>query len=100
MLLIKDLSIRVAGRLLIDHASVQLPANSRVGFVGRNGTGKTTLFRAISGEVAPESGIIALPSRARTGRLAQEAPDGLQSLIEVVLSADAERLRLLEEAES
>jgi ATP-binding cassette subfamily F protein 3 len=100
MLLIKDLSIRVAGRLLIDHASVQLPANSRVGFVGRNGTGKTTLFRAIMGELAPESGSITLPSRTTIGRLAQEAPDGPQSLVEVVLAADVERAQLLAEADT
>jgi ATP-binding cassette subfamily F protein 3 len=100
MLLIKDLSIRVAGRLLIDHASVQLPANSRVGFVGRNGSGKTTLFRAIMGEVAPETGSIILPARSRIGRLAQEAPGGPQSLIEVVLAANAERARLMAEAET
>jgi ATP-binding cassette subfamily F protein 3 len=100
MLLIKDLSIRVAGRLLIDHASVQLPPNSRVGLLGRNGTGKTTLFRAIMGEMSPESGSITLPSRTTIGRLAQEAPDGPQSLVEVVLSADTERARLLDEAET
>ena len=100
MLLIRDLSIRVAGRLLIDHTSVQLPANSRVGFVGRNGTGKTTLFRAIAGELSPETGSIVLPSRTRIGRLAQEAPDGPQSLVEVVLSADAERAQLLAEADT
>ena len=100
MLLIRDLSIRVAGRLLIDRASVQLPANSRVGFVGRNGTGKTTLFRAIAGEQSPETGSIILPSRARIGRLAQEAPDGPQSLLEVVLSADAERAQLLAETDT
>ena len=100
MLNIQDLSIRVAGRLLIDHSSIQLPANSRVGFVGRNGTGKTTLFRAVMSELAPESGSISLPSRTTIGRLAQEAPDGPQTLVEVVLSADVERARLLDEAET
>jgi ATP-binding cassette subfamily F protein 3 len=100
MLLIKDLSIRVAGRLLIDHASVQLPANSRVGLVGRNGTGKTTLFRAIAGELSPESGSITMPSRTRIGVLAQEAPDGPQSLVDVVLSAHSERAQLLAEADT
>lgn len=50
MLIIDNLSLRVAGRLLIDSASVQLPTGARVGLVGRNGTGKTTLFRAIAGE--------------------------------------------------
>src|SRR4051812_6217650 len=99
MLLIDDLSIRIAGRLLIDHACAQLPANARVGLVGRNGTGKTTLFRAIAGELAPESGSISLPLRTRIGWLAQEAPDGQQSLLEVVLAADAERAQLLAEAE-
>ena len=48
MLTIKDLSLRIAGRLLIDHGSLSLPAGAKAGLVGRNGTGKTTLFRAIS----------------------------------------------------
>ena len=100
MLVLDDLSIRIAGRLLIDHASVQLPAKARVGLVGRNGTGKTTLFRAIAKELAPETGSIAMPARTRIGRLAQEAPDGPQSLLEVVLSADTERAQLLAEAET
>jgi ATP-binding cassette subfamily F protein 3 len=100
MLIIDDLSLRIAGRLLIEKASVSLPAGSRVGLVGRNGTGKTTLFGAITGDIAPETGSIKLPARARIGRLAQEAPDGPQSLVDVVLSADSERTRLLAEAET
>ncbi|MEA2975972.1 MAG: ATP-binding cassette, subfamily er 3 [Alphaproteobacteria bacterium] len=100
MLLIKDLSLRVAGRLLIENASVQLPTGSRVGLVGRNGTGKTTLFRAIMGELAAETGGIEIPSRTRIGRLSQEAPDGLESLIEVVLAADTERAQLLAAADT
>jgi len=100
MLVIDDLSVRVAGRLLLDGASAQIAAGSRVGLVGRNGAGKTTLFRAIAGEVAPEQGEIRLPRRCRIGRLAQEAPEGAQSLIDVVLAADIERARLLAEAET
>jgi ATP-binding cassette subfamily F protein 3 len=100
MLSITDLSIRLAGRLLIDRASAQIAPGSRVGLVGRNGTGKSTLFRAIRGELASESGTIALPPRWRVGSLAQEAPDGPDSLIEVVLAADLERHALLQEADS
>ena len=100
MLTIDDLSVRVAGRLLIDGASARIPADARVGLVGRNGTGKTTLFHVIVGEMAPESGAVTLPPRARIGRLAQEAPSGPESLIEVVLAADTERARLLKEAET
>src|SRR6185295_115262 len=99
MLVIDDLSLRVAGRLLIDSASVQIPTGAHVGVVGRNGAGKTTLFRAIAGELALEQGRITLPRRARIGRLAQEAPDGPESLIEVVLAADTERTALLADAE-
>jgi ATP-binding cassette subfamily F protein 3 len=100
MLIIDDLSVRVAGRLLIEHASVRLPAGARVGFVGRNGSGKSTLFNVITHDVAAEHGDIELPPRWRVGRLAQEAPNGPESLIEVVLKADTERTRLLELAET
>ncbi|QOZ25563.1 ABC-F family ATP-binding cassette domain-containing protein [Bradyrhizobium sp. CCBAU 51753] len=100
MLSITDISIRIAGRLLIDHSSVQITPGARVGFVGRNGVGKSTLFQAIRGEVPTENGSIALPPRWRIGSLAQEAPDGPESLLTVVLKADLERDALLREAET
>ncbi|MBI5319241.1 ABC-F family ATP-binding cassette domain-containing protein [Bradyrhizobium sp.] len=100
MLSLTDISVRIAGRLLIDHSSVQIAPGARVGFVGRNGVGKSTLFGAIRGDVPTESGTIALPPRWRIGSLAQEAPDGPESLIEVVLKADVERAALLHEAET
>jgi ATP-binding cassette subfamily F protein 3 len=100
MLVIDDMTVRVAGRLLIEGASANIPAGARVGLVGRNGAGKTTLFRAVAGEIATERGRIALGPRARVRRLAQEAPDGPQTLIDTVLAADEERTRLLAEAES
>ncbi len=99
MLVIDDLSLRVAGRLLLDKASVQIPPRARAGLVGRNGAGKTTLFRAIMGDLAPEQGAIRVPARARLGRLSQDAPGGQTTLIDVVLAADAERAALLAEAE-
>ncbi|WP_375160042.1 ABC-F family ATP-binding cassette domain-containing protein [Bradyrhizobium sp. RDT46] len=100
MLSITDLSIRLAGRLLIDQSSVQITPGSRVGLVGRNGTGKSTLFKVIRGELAAEHGSVTLPPRWRIGSLAQEAPNGPESLISVVLKADLERDALLTEAES
>ncbi|OAF18367.1 ABC-F family ATP-binding cassette domain-containing protein [Bradyrhizobium neotropicale] len=100
MLSITDLSVRLAGRLLIDQSSVQITPGSRVGLVGRNGTGKSTLFKVIRGELAAEHGTVTLPPRWRVGSLAQEAPNGPESLIEVVLRADLERDALLREAES
>ena len=100
MLTIDDLTLRVAGRSLLEGASAQVPDGARVGLVGRNGTGKSSLFRAICGELATEHGSITVPARARIGRLPQEAPDGPEALIDVVLAADSERTSLLAEAET
>jgi ATP-binding cassette, subfamily F, member 3 len=99
MLSMTDISVRIAGRLLIDHSSVQIVPGARVGFVGRNGVGKSTLFQAIRGDLPTESGSITVPPRWRVGSLAQEAPNGPEKLIEVVLKADREREALLHEAE-
>src|SRR6202162_5637896 len=100
MLSITDISVRIAGRLLIDHSSAQIVPGARVGFVGRNGVGKSTLFAAIRGELPTETGSIAIPPRWRVGSLAQEAPTGPESRVEVVRKADRERDALLREAET
>jgi ATP-binding cassette subfamily F protein 3 len=100
MLSITHISVRIAGRLLIDHGSAQIVPGARVGLVGRNGAGKSTLFQAIRGELPTETGTITIPPRWRVGSLAQEAPNGPESLIEVVLKADLERDALLREAET
>jgi ATP-binding cassette subfamily F protein 3 len=100
MIVLEEISLRVAGKLLLDHASVSIPDRARVGIVGRNGTGKTTLFRALDGDMDVETGAIRMPTRARIGRVAQEAPAGPETLIEVVLRADTERAALLAERET
>ena len=100
MLALNDLSIRIGGRLLIEDASVQLPERGRVGLIGRNGTGKSTLLKAILGEVAVESGEIKHRSNARIGTVAQEAPSGAQTPLAHVLAANTERTALLAELET
>ncbi len=100
MLTIRDLSFSMAGKPLFEGASAQIPGGARVGLVGRNGTGKSTLFRLIRGELAPDRGEIELPPRARIGGVAQEVPAGPEALLDIVLAADAERAALLAEAET
>ncbi|MEO0402638.1 MAG: ABC-F family ATP-binding cassette domain-containing protein, partial [Pseudomonadota bacterium] len=95
MLRISDISYAVAGRPLFEGASAVIPEGHKVGLVGRNGTGKTTLFRLIRGELALEGGDISLPSGARIGGVAQEVPASDTSLIDTVLEADTERAALL-----
>ena len=99
MLRISDITYSVEGRPLLEGASATIPTGHKVGLIGRNGTGKTTLFRLIKGELALEGGEISLPSRARIGGVAQEVPSSSTSLLETVLQADTERSALLAEAE-
>ncbi len=100
MLRIQDITYSVEGRPLIDSASATIPTGHKVGLVGRNGTGKTTLFRLIRGELALEGGSISLPFKARIGGVAQEVPSSDVSLTDTVLAADTERAALLAEADS
>ena len=97
MLRIEDITYAIAGRRLFEEARATIPAGHKVGVVGRNGTGKTTLFRLIRGELELEGGLIALPTRARIGGVAQEAPATQDSLLDTVLAADTERADLLAE---
>ncbi len=99
MLHINDLTYRIEGRPILDHATAAIADGHKVGLVGRNGAGKTTLLRLLIGEIAPDDGTITMPRAVRVGHVAQEAPGGDASVIDWVLAADAERANLLAEAE-
>ncbi|RAK51990.1 ABC-F family ATP-binding cassette domain-containing protein [Phenylobacterium deserti] len=95
MLQIHDLVFDSWGRRFFDGATVSLPKDSKVGLVGRNGVGKSTLFKLITGEFIPGGGEVSLPRQARMGQVAQEHPATPVPLIDTVLAADEERSRLL-----
>lgn len=95
MLRMSEIGYSVAGRTLLEGASVTIPAGHKVGIVGRNGTGKTTLFRIIRGELGLDTGEITLPAGTKIGGVAQEVPSSDTSLIDTVLEADTERAELL-----
>ncbi len=100
VLSIRDLTIRVAGRPLLEGANLQIDDGRKVGLVGRNGAGKSTLLRAITHDLQPDGGEIRLAQRARMAHVAQEAPGGDEALLDVVLAADTERTALMAEAET
>ena len=99
MLHINDLTYRIEGRPLFTQATLAISKGHKVGLVGRNGTGKSTLFRLIKGEISPDDGEINLRKNMRLGAVDQEVPSGPQSLMATVLAADKERTALLAEAE-
>ena len=100
MLTITGLTYRIAGRTLLEATSAQINAGWKVGLVGRNGVGKSTLLELIRGTLQSDAGTIELQRGVRIGFVAQEAPGGDQTPIEAVLAADTERASLLAEAET
>jgi ATP-binding cassette subfamily F protein 3 len=99
VLTIRNLTLRVGARALLEGADFTLDTGRKIGLVGRNGAGKSTLLKAITGEIQPDGGEVRLAARARLGIVAQEAPGGETSLLDSVLEADVERASLLRELE-
>ena len=97
MLQIDQLVFTAWGRRFFDRATVTLPAGGKVGLVGRNGVGKSTLFKLILGTLGADSGEISLPKAARIAAVDQEHPATPVSLLNTILAADTERAALHDE---
>jgi ATP-binding cassette subfamily F protein 3 len=98
-LILDAVSYSIAGRNLLDRASLMVDPGRRIGLIGRNGAGKSTLLKLIAGQLQADGGTIRLGQRLRLGYVAQEAPGGDATPLEVVLLADTERTELLAAAE-
>ena len=100
MLQITDLSFNAWGRRFFADASARVPDGAKVGLVGRNGMGKSTLFKLILGELSPLTGEIAGPRSGRIATVAQEHAASPVPLLDTVLAADVERATLLAELDT
>jgi len=88
---------------LLDDASLLIPQRQRAAIIGRNGSGKTSLFKALCGELSLEQGSIEMPARLRWSRMAQETPGLQRAAIDFVIDAHSEFRQLesrLAEAEA
>jgi ATP-binding cassette, subfamily F, member 3 len=82
-------------RLLLDNASLQILANSRIGLVGPNGAGKTTVFRLIVGEEIPDKGEISCGKRTVIGYFSQDVGEmSGRTVIAETMSAAGDILEL------
>jgi len=100
MLQITNLTFSSWGRQFLDDASVSLPNGSKVGLVGRNGIGKSTLFKIILGGLAANGDEVSIPKSARVASVDQEHPATPVSVLETILEADKERHELLTRLET
>ncbi len=99
----QELSKMFGGHLIFEDLSFEIPEKARIGLVGRNGSGKTTIFKLLSGVEAPDKGLIHLKKGAKVGYLAQipQYEDGTKGM-DVLRSAfsdlikSGERLKELE----
>ena len=89
MISFRNFALRRGERLLLSNVDLALHAGWRVGVVGRNGAGKSSLFAALMREVEPDKGDLELPGKARIASVAQETPHLPDPAIDFVLSGDA-----------
>ena len=97
MISLNNISLMRGNQVLIADSSLTLSSGQRTGIIGRNGAGKTSLFKALEGEIPLEQGAIELPSGLRTSTMSQETPGSQRSALEFVIDADT-TFRTLEQA--
>jgi ATP-binding cassette subfamily F protein 3 len=90
MLALTNIALRRGRTVLIENASFQVHAGQRMGIIGANGCGKSSLFAMLLGELEPDDGELALDSRDEIAHVAQESPHGSGSAVDYVMDGDRE----------
>jgi ATP-binding cassette subfamily F protein 3 len=90
MITLKNISLRRGAKILLDQASVSLNPGEKVGLVGRNGAGKSSLFALLNRTLTEDSGEFDIPSQWRMGQVAQDMPETDASATDFVIEGDTE----------
>lgn len=89
MISLQDISLRLGSQLLLDEADLTVYAGQKVGIIGRNGTGKTSLFKLLMGELSPDTGELDFPKDLRKSQMRQETLGSTRSAVDYVKDGDA-----------
>jgi len=95
MIKLSNISLQLGGKTLLDQATVAINPGERIAIIGANGTGKTTLFKVLQGDLAVDQGECLVPSSWRLSHMAQEINEVERSALDFVLDGD-HHLRQLE----
>ena len=88
MITLKNVTLRRSAKVLLEHASVTLNPGEKVGLVGRNGAGKSSLFALLNGNLHEDAGEYYIPAQWRMGQVAQDMPETDQSATDFVIEGD------------
>ena len=90
MIEIKNLTLQRGLKVLLDQAALSLAPGRRVGLIGKNGSGKSSLFALLKGEITADKGDVSIPKHWKTAAVAQETPALDISALDYVLQGDGE----------
>ena len=90
MIEIKNLTLQRGLKVLLDQAALSLAPGRRVGLIGKNGSGKSSLFALLKGEITADKGDVSIPKHWKTAAVAQETPALDMSALDYVLQGDGE----------
>ncbi|NRB71178.1 MAG: ABC-F family ATP-binding cassette domain-containing protein, partial [Xanthomonadales bacterium] len=99
MLTLQNISLRRGRLLLFEQASLRVHAQQRLGLIGRNGCGKSSLFALLRGELEADAGEVQLPADTVIASVRQETPDSDRSALDYVIDGDPELRRTLDAIE-
>ena len=97
MITLKNVTLRRGAKVLLDSTSVTLNPGEKVGLVGRNGAGKSSLFALLNGNLHEDAGEYYIPTQWRMGQVSQDMPETDQSATDFVIEGDTQLLAAREE---
>jgi len=98
MINLKNVTLRRGAKVLLDNASITLNPGEKVGLVGRNGAGKSSMFALLDGSLHEDSGDFSIPAQWRMGQVAQDMPETEEGATDFVVNGDSRLLAAQAEA--